>query len=66
MNIDDVIRERIEAARRRIVADKERRVRLAAARTAGLAKRHAQKLRNLAADRLSAATDNATPAVSGA
>lgn len=66
MNVDDVIRERIEAARRRSAAEKERRTRLAAARARGLARRHAQKLRNLAKDSLTLATDNSTPAASGA
>ncbi|MFE2684041.1 hypothetical protein [Streptomyces mirabilis] len=47
MNVDDVIRERIEAARRKAENDQRRRAELAAARTAGLAHRHAQKLRNL-------------------
>ncbi|MFC9631406.1 hypothetical protein ACFTY8_19445 [Streptomyces mirabilis] len=47
MNVDDVIRERIEAARRKAENDKRRREELAAARAAGLAHRHAQKLRNL-------------------
>ncbi|WP_328757485.1 hypothetical protein [Streptomyces sp. NBC_00271] len=48
MNVDDVIRERIEAARRKAEADKQRREELAAARTAGLPHRHARKLYNLA------------------
>ncbi|MFB6567369.1 hypothetical protein [Streptomyces noursei] len=47
MNVDDIVAERIEAARRKAAADKQRRERLAAARKAGLARRHAQKLRNL-------------------
>lgn len=49
MNVDDVVRERIEAARRRAAAEKQRRADLQAARQHGLPKRHAQKLRNLAA-----------------
>lgn len=47
MNVDDVIAERIAAARRRTEAAKRRRAALAAARQRGLARRHAAKLRNL-------------------
>lgn len=59
VNVDDVVRERIEVARRKIRADRERRARQKRARDAGLALRHAAKLRNLAA------FDNTTPAASG-
>ncbi|MFJ3024080.1 hypothetical protein ACIPH4_24510 [Streptomyces tendae] len=44
MNVDDVVAERIAAARRRAEADKRRRQELADARQHGLAARHAQKL----------------------
>jgi hypothetical protein len=49
VNVDDVVAARIEAARVRIQAAKQRREELAAARRRGLAARHAQKLRRLAA-----------------
>lgn len=49
MNVDDVVAAKVEAARVRIQAAKRRREELAAARRRGLAARHAQKLRNLAA-----------------
>lgn len=48
MNVDDVVAEKIEAARIRIAAAKQRREELAAARRRGLAARHAAKLRHLA------------------
>ncbi|MFJ2964252.1 hypothetical protein ACIPIC_18375 [Streptomyces collinus] len=48
MNVDDIVRERIEAARRKAAEQKRIREELAAARQKGLAKRHAQKLRRLA------------------
>ncbi|MGW7598151.1 hypothetical protein [Streptomyces antimycoticus] len=51
MNVDDVIAERIAAARRRAEAAKQRRATLAAARQRGLAQRHATKLRNQASAR---------------
>lgn len=47
MNVDDIVAERIAAARVRIEREKRRRLALAAARKGGLALRHAQKLRNL-------------------
>ncbi|QUI36291.1 hypothetical protein H9W91_17540 [Streptomyces alfalfae] len=47
MNVDDVVAEKIAAARARIEATKRRRAALAAARQRGLALRHAAKLRNL-------------------
>lgn len=52
MNVDDIVQQRIAAARIRIQAAKSQREDFAAARKRGLARRHAQKLRNLAdADR---------------
>ncbi|AEM87056.1 hypothetical protein [Streptomyces violaceusniger] len=51
MNVNDVVAERIAAARRRIEAARQRRATLAAARQRGLAQRHAAKLRNLEASR---------------
>jgi hypothetical protein len=62
MNVDDVIRERIEQARLKAEREKRRRAELAAARQKGLAFRHAQRLRNLAGS----VFDNASPAASGA
>ncbi|MFE9391185.1 hypothetical protein [Streptomyces sp. NPDC006784] len=59
-DINDVIAARIEQARRKAAADREHRQRRARARAAGLAKRHARKLRHLAE------TDNTSPAASGA
>ncbi|MEU1908140.1 hypothetical protein [Streptomyces hygroscopicus] len=58
MNVDDVIAERIAAARRRIEAAKQRRATLAAARQRGLARRHAAKLRNLATPSVGVAATN--------
>ncbi|MFF4823131.1 hypothetical protein ACFY20_08850 [Streptomyces sp. NPDC001312] len=51
MNVEDVIRARIEAARQKAEREKRQREELAAARTAGLAHRHAQRLRNQASRR---------------
>jgi len=51
VNVDDVVAEKIAAARARIEATKRRRAALAAARQRGLAHRHAAKLRNLEASR---------------
>ncbi|MER6601826.1 hypothetical protein [Streptomyces parvus] len=48
MNVDDVVQERIAAARRKIAADKKRREELAEARRHGIAARHRQKLARLA------------------
>lgn len=47
-HVEQQIAARIAAARIRVAAAKERRASLAAARKAGLAHRHARKLRNLA------------------
>ncbi|MEH0551233.1 hypothetical protein [Streptomyces sp. B21-101] len=60
MNVDDVIAEKIAAAKAKAEAEKRRRQELAAARKAGLAYRHAQKLRRLA----EAMPDNSTLAAS--
>ncbi|BBA99247.1 hypothetical protein RVR_5786 [Actinacidiphila reveromycinica] len=49
MNVDDVVAARIEAARLRAGSAKKARAARKAARTEGLAQRHAAKLRNLAA-----------------
>ncbi|QFZ74002.1 hypothetical protein GFH48_12770 [Streptomyces fagopyri] len=62
MNVDDVIAEQIERARQRIERERRQRAELALARRAGLARRHAQKLRNLALSPLS----NGSLAASGA
>ncbi|MFE2828475.1 hypothetical protein [Streptomyces sp. NPDC059271] len=62
MNVDDVIAEQIERARQRIERERRQRADLALARRAGLARRHAQKLRNLARSPLS----NGSLAASGA
>lgn len=51
MNVDDVVAEKIDAARRRAEDTKRRRAALNAARQRGLAHRHAAKLRNQAAAR---------------
>lgn len=48
MNVDDVVAEKIAAARARAEAAKRRRAALAASRQRGLALRHAAKLRNQA------------------
>lgn len=48
MNVDDVVAEKIAAARARAEANKRRRAALAANRQRGLALRHAQRLRNQA------------------
>ncbi|MFF2385178.1 hypothetical protein [Streptomyces sp. NPDC058108] len=63
MNVDDVVAEKIAAAARRAAAEKQRRAELAAARRAGLARRHARKLFNLAR---SSAYSNQSVAPSGA
>lgn len=48
MNVDDVVAEKIAAARARAEANKRRRAALNANRQRGLALRHAQRLRNQA------------------
>lgn len=62
MDVNDVVAEQIERARQRIAQEQRRRAELALARRAGLARRHAQKLRNLARTPLS----NGSLAASGA
>jgi hypothetical protein len=61
VDVNDVVRERIEQARRKAEAEKQRRAELAEARRAGLAARHARKLFNLAQ-----AADNTSFAASSA
>ncbi|MGW6288826.1 hypothetical protein [Streptomyces sp. NPDC055107] len=48
MNVNDLVQERIAAARRKIANDKQRREELAEARRHGIAARHRQKLAHLA------------------
>lgn len=55
MNINDVVAEKIAAARARAEAAKRRRAALNAARQHGLAARHAQRLARLATESNSAA-----------
>ncbi|MEV7054107.1 hypothetical protein AB0N95_01380 [Streptomyces microflavus] len=47
MNVEDLVQERIAAARRKIANDKRRREELAEARKYGIAARHRQKLARL-------------------
>lgn len=61
MNVDDVVAERIAAARARAEAAKRRRAALAASRKRGLALRHAAKLRNQASARTTDGTVSVTP-----
>ncbi|MEW1580872.1 hypothetical protein AB0407_22560 [Streptomyces microflavus] len=61
MDVNDLVQERIAAARRKIANDKRRRAELKAARDRGLTARHAQKLRRFAGQ-----LDNHTPAASAA
>ena len=61
MNIDDVIAEKIAAARRRAEAAKARRAALNAARQRGLVHRHAQRLRNQASAHTTDGDDRPTP-----
>lgn len=60
MNVDDLVAAKVEAARRKIATDRADRARRRAARDAGLALRHAAKLRNLGP------VSNLTLAASGA
>ncbi|MEV5792678.1 hypothetical protein [Streptomyces sp. NPDC052192] len=62
MDVNDVVAEQIERARQRIERERRRRAEMALARRAGLARRHAQKLANLARSPL----DNDSLAASGA
>jgi hypothetical protein len=56
VNVDDVVAEKIAAAKRKAENAKRRRAALAANRQRGLALRHAAKLRRLAEDSPSPAT----------
>lgn len=47
--VEQAVQQRIQQARIKVQAAKERRASFAEARKAGLARRHAQRLRNLAA-----------------
>lgn len=60
--VEQQIAARIAAARQRIAQEQQQRAELALARRVGLARRHAQKLRNLARSPLS----NGSLAASGA
>lgn len=51
MNVDDIVRIKIEDARRKVEAARRRRAAMDAARSKGLAQRHAAKLRTQAARR---------------
>jgi hypothetical protein len=51
VNVDDIVAEKIAAARARAEAAKQRRAALAANRKRGLALRHAARLRNQASAR---------------
>lgn len=63
MNVDDVVAEKIAAARARAEAAKARRAALNAARQRGLAHRHAQRLRNQASRGDTPTTDDADDVV---
>lgn len=60
MNVDDVVAQRIAAARMRVEADRRRRAAQQAARDKGLARRHAAKLRAQASPRRPQVVDNPT------
>lgn len=57
-HVENQVQARIEAARRREAEQKRQREELAAVRRAGLARRHAQKLRNLAATAIPGSQEN--------
>lgn len=63
MNVDDVVAEKIAAARARAEANKRRRAALAAARQRGLAIRHAAKLRRQADTQSASEPDDADDVV---
>ena len=69
MNVNDVVAEKIAAAKRKAENEKQQRAELAAARRRGIAVRHAQKLRALAERGLELVPrdqfNNASPAASG-
>lgn len=64
MNVDDIVAEKIAAARLRAENAKRRRAALAAARQRGLAHRHAAKLRNQASVRTTDGTEGDAPSPS--
>ncbi|MBL3670259.1 hypothetical protein JL475_30645 [Streptomyces sp. M2CJ-2] len=64
MNVDDIVAEKIAAARRRAEAAKARRAALNAARQRGLAHRHAQRLRNQASARTTDGSEASNPSAS--
>lgn len=68
MNVNDIVQQRIEAARRKAEQDKKAREELAVARAKGLARRHAAKLRALAERgcELAPTFDNTSISASGA
>jgi hypothetical protein len=57
VNVNDIVAEKIAAARRRAEEAKRRRAALQAARQRGLAHRHAQRLRNQVATAAAADTE---------
>ncbi|MFD3929561.1 hypothetical protein [Streptomyces sp. NPDC058614] len=61
MNVDDVLAEKIAAARAHAEAAKRRRAALKAVRQRGLAFRHAAKLRNQASARTTDGSAKDTP-----
>jgi hypothetical protein len=64
MNVDDVVAEKIAAARARAEAAKRRRAALAANRQRGLALRHADKLRNQTSVRTTDGSETDNPCAS--
>jgi hypothetical protein len=64
VNVDDVVAEKIAAARARAEAAKRRRAAFAAARQRGLALRHAQRLRNQASVRTTDGSETDAPSAS--
>jgi hypothetical protein len=60
-HVEEQIRARIAAARRKAEERQRQRAELAAARKAGLAHRHAQRLRNQTAARTTDGDDSPTP-----
>jgi hypothetical protein len=71
VNVDDVVAAKVEAARRRIARERAERIARRQARAAGLAQRHAAKLRHLARPETPTAAEpsvcpQATPGLSNA
>ncbi|MGW0372437.1 hypothetical protein ACWDZW_26815 [Streptomyces coeruleorubidus] len=64
MNVDDIVAEKIAAARAKAEANKRRRAALAANRQRGLALRHAQRLRNQASVRTTDGPEADAPSAS--